>query len=130
MMIELKGSRSSGKSVMAYEIMSNINLNPIIVDANKGINKTRFNYISHLREDNKITGKNTFKGIGVGNILTEEDYHFGTDEIYLFELDDYPKNSGERNLMKKAILKAIEHGAHIIYTLRSDNSKVTARILI
>lgn len=129
MMIEIKGVRASGKSVMAYEIMSNINLKPIIVDVNKTYNRKRLEYITKLKKDCVITGDNLFRGIGVGNILQEEDFHFGTDEIYLFELDEYPKDSIERKLLKKAIVAAIEAGANIIYTKLSLDERVRVRVL-
>lgn len=129
MMIEIKGKRACGKSVMAYEIMSNINLKPIIVDANKIYNRIRLEHITNLKKEGIVTGDNLFRGIGVGNILQEEDFHFGTDEIYLFELDDYPKGSNERKLLKKAIAVAIEAGANIIYTKISLHERVRVRVL-
>lgn len=130
MMIEITGNRMSGKSVMAYEIMSNINLKPIIVDANKQQNQKRLEYVIRMKEIGIVTGTNLFRGVGVGNILQEEDFHFGKDEIYLFEIDDYPKDSIDYKLMKKAILAAMEAGANIIYTKISLHERVRVRVLV
>ena len=130
MIIEIIGQRASGKSIMAYEIMSNINLTPVIVDANKQQNQKRLEYVIRMKEIGIVTGNNLFRGIGVGNILQEEDFHFGTDEIYLFEIDDYPKDSVERKLMKKAIVAAVEAGANIIYTKISSHERVRVRVLV
>lgn len=130
MVIEIIGNRASGKSIMAYEIMSNINLEPIIVDVNKQYNRKRLEYIIRMKENGIVTGNNLFRGVGVGNILQEEDFHFGTNEIYLFEIDDYPKDSIERKLMKKAILAAVEADANIIYTKLSSHERVRVRVLV
>lgn len=130
MMIEITGNRACGKSVTAYEIMSNINLEPIIVDANKQINKNRINYITNLKKTGTITGNNLFKGIGVGNILLDEDFKFEANKIYLFEIDDYLKGSDEYNFMKKSILAAMEADANIIYTRLSSNSYLRVRVLV